>query len=385
MHPLPFITLFSSLLPRFLSDTGSGCTTDDDCSLNGICSRSKSCVCDPGWRSADCSELDLHPVERWTGYNHTNATGPDFYKEGAGNSSWGGHIIHDPEDKKLFHLITSQMSHGCGLAGWRPFSTIIRAESRTGPRGPYTFAQELFGTFHHNPTTIYSPADKLFLLYFIGKDVETPVGTCKSQKWNNTISVSSSPDLRNWGPVTPLLINVTNPAPWPLWSPKKQTNDMLLAIEKNHIYLAQNYTGPYERVREARNEPRSEDPFLWRDKRGHWHILVHYMIDIEEAGKKYPRVGAHAFARNYEGPWTFNNKTLAYNTTVEFTDGTRTDYYRRERPKLYFSEDGEMRPLYLLNGVQEFNSSGSYTLIQPIGQGARDYEKHLGFGDGHHA
>lgn len=50
------------------------------------------------------------------------------------------------------------------------------------------------------------------------------------------------------------------------------------------------------------------------------------------------------------------------------------DYYRRERPKLFFSEDGEMTPLYLVNGVQEFGSKASYTLIQPIRRKWRENE-----------
>ncbi|KAI0427685.1 hypothetical protein F5Y09DRAFT_315388 [Xylaria sp. FL1042] len=355
-----------------------GCSTDEDCSLNGICSRAKqTCVCDAGWRAEDCGELNLYPAVRWSGYNHTNATGPDFYKEGAGNSSWGDHIIQDPSDKKLFHLITSQMAHGCGLAGWRPFSTIIRAESRTGPTGPYTFAQTLFETFHHNPTTIYSPADDKYLLYCIGRDLEAPT-TCQSQKFNNTISVSSSADLKDWQPLDAQLENVTNPAPWPLWSMRNQTHAMLLAVEKNNIYTAQNFSGPYALAVEPHNTDRSEDPFLWQDKRGNWHFLVHYLIDID-LGLKGPRVGAHAYARRWEGPWMFNNRTLAYNTTVGFTDGTSVTYYRRERPKLYLSDDGNRTPIYLVNGVQEFNQSGSYTLIQPIGPGAREYETKLGF------
>lgn len=180
-----------------------------------------------------------------------------------------------------------------------------------------------------------------------------------------------------------LIVNNTNPAAWPLWTPQKPTAEMLLATEKNNIYYAENYTGPYELAVEPGNieihpSLRSEDPFLWRDKRGHWHFLVHHMVDID-LGKKGPRVGAHVFARTWRGPWHYNNVTLAYNTTVEFTDGGVTDYYRRERPKLYFSDDGQMTPLYLVNGVQEFNSSASYTLIQPIGKGYKNYEKSLGF------
>ncbi|KAI1497765.1 hypothetical protein F5X99DRAFT_395743 [Biscogniauxia marginata] len=357
--------------------TAYGCETDDDCSLNGICASNRTCFCDLGWRGDDCGELDVYPATRWSGYNHTNATGPDFYREGAGNSSWGGHIIQDPVDTNLFHLVTSQMAHGCGLGGWKPFSTIIRAESRSGPRGPYVFAQEIFGTFHHNPTTIYSPADGRYLLYCIGRDIEAP-GSCSSQKFNNTIWVTSSPDLREWDELKPLLVNQTNPAPWPLWSPITKTQDMLLAVEDNNIYFASSFSGPYMIEVVPNNTYESEDPFLWQDKRGHWHFLVHYMIDIP-LGLKGPRVGAHAYARDWKGPWTLNSKTLAYNTTVRFDDGTEIEYYRRERPKLYFSDDGEMTPIYLLNGVQEFNKSGSYTLIQPIGHGARAYEEKLGF------
>lgn len=62
--------------------------------------KSQTMHCDPGWRAADCSELDMQPVDRNTGYNHTNITLPDFYREGAGNSSWGGHIVHDRDDPR---------------------------------------------------------------------------------------------------------------------------------------------------------------------------------------------------------------------------------------------------------------------------------------------
>jgi hypothetical protein len=134
----------------------SGCSIDEDCSLNGVCDLSSaSCACDPGWIGSDCGVLDVSPDERWTGYNHTNVIVEDNYINAtAGNSSWGGHLIQDFTDKTLFHLIIAQFAHGCGLSAWRPFSVVIRAESTTGPRGPYKWAQQLFDEFHHNPTTI---------------------------------------------------------------------------------------------------------------------------------------------------------------------------------------------------------------------------------------
>lgn len=155
-----------------------GCATDEDCSLNGICSTSKICVCDSGWFGDDCGRLDLAPATRWTGYNYTNFTLPG-YASSRGNSSWGGTIIQDREDKKLFHLVVSQFGRGCGLSAWRPQSFVIRAESRTGPQGPYHYAQNITGQFRHNPYPFWSPADEKYLLYTIGVDVAEPVN-CKS-------------------------------------------------------------------------------------------------------------------------------------------------------------------------------------------------------------
>ena len=360
----------------FLLGVHSACSVDEDCSLNGVC-QSASCVCDPGWIGSDCGVLDLSPVERWTGYNHTNATGPDYYTTGRGNSSWGGHIVQDPSDDRLFHLIIAQFAHGCGLDAWRPFSVIIRAESRTGPRGPYTWVQDLFEEFHHNPTTIWSPADKKYLIYFIGEDVTVP-STCIAESFTNVISVSSSTNLRQWTEPQQVVVQ-TNPAPWPLWSDANHTSAMLLGVESNNIYYAGNYTAIYNLAVKPNLKNNTEDPFLWRDKRGHWHFLNHDLIDHDETGARGPHVGSHAFARDWEGPWTFS-QTIAYTTKVTFTDGTTLDYYRRERPKLYFSNDGNMTPLYLLNGVSERdNSAASYTLIQPIGTLWKAYEKGLGF------
>lgn len=379
-HPLTLLVLaFLSPLPTL------SCTTDLNCSLNGLCV-SSNCVCDPGWIGSTCGILDLRPATRGTGYNHTilpsNAPGIYNPTSNAGNSSWCGSIVHDASNPKLFHMFASQFTHGCGLSDWKPFSSIIRAESVSGPAGPYVWAEEVVRTWAHNPVVTYSPAEQLYLLYYIGSPMTVP-GACKATKIGDNITISTSTDLRTWKEYKQVITGETNPAPLPLWSASNHTSEILMAGGAGlgvNMYSAPSYMGPYKRVptNPLFANP-NEDPCLWKDKRGNYHLLMHDLAEIEATGIKGAKVGSHAFARSWEGPWTFDNVTLAYNTTVKFTDGSEVAYYRRERPKVWFSEDGSMTPLFLVNGVQEKSKKGSYTLVQPIGSGAAEYEKKMGF------
>jgi hypothetical protein len=156
-------------------------------------------------------------------------------------------------------------------------------------------------------------------------------------------------------------------------------------VEDNAIYLADEWNAEYELIHTQKwntseySPTWAEDPFLWRDKRGNWHTHNHWMIDlVEHDGQKWPRVGVHTYARALTGPWHFKLQE-AFNSTVNYTDGTIQTLKRRERPKLFFSDDGEMTPLYLINGVQEMGQTGlSSTFIQPIGNKWKGYEGRLG-------
>ena len=73
-----------------------------------------------------------------------------------------------------------------------------------------------------------------------------------------------------------------------------------------------------------------------------------YSLEKDGAFGNGPKVGRHASARTLNATsWTFNSQTLAYNTTTHYTDGTKIDFFRKERPQLFFSDDGTMTPLFL--------------------------------------
>ncbi|KAL4927797.1 uncharacterized protein BDV17DRAFT_299061 [Aspergillus undulatus] len=368
------------------------CTADEDCSLNGLC-RAGRCQCDPGWYGTDCGHLDLRPALKNNGYNHSTDGVDPSHLDIYGNSSWGGTIVQDPQNPTLFHLIASQFADGCGLSGWRPFSFIFRAESQTGPQGPYYYADSISKPFRHNPQVIWSPADEKYLFYTIGADDNEVRDKCSSisyTQWPNNISVSAATDIRGpWSPFELVLASVephsTNPSPFPLWTPGDRTSRIALAVEDLAIFQADNYEDTYDLVHTQRwntseySPTWTEDSFLWRDKRGNWHALAHWMIDlVERDGQRYPRVGAHMFARDLAGPWHWHQHEV-FNSTVTYTDGSVQTLQRRERAKIFFSDDGEFTPLYLVTGVQEMGEgSRSSTFIQPIGEKWKVFEKGLG-------
>ena len=387
-------SLFSTFNLPFKAISTPTCTTDDGCNLNGICTHG-SCVCDPGWRSPDCGALDLVAAPLRNGYNKTST----------GTSSWGSKIIHQTPESNTFDLFLAEFTHGCGLDYWSPYSRIVHAKSSTGPVGPYEFVNEVVGTFAHNPTVVYSHADAKYLMYYIGCPQIVPE-TCTSPNFTcgpgNTIngesgiSVSSSPDLKTWTSHGQVLLgtddgawdaDITNPSPLPLYTPENPTGEIALAYrgcpyncyaaELINLATASTFLGPYKKVQSTPifTNP-AEDPFFWRDKRGNFHMLLH-SLEPEGGFGDGPKVGRHVFSRSLEGPWKFNEKTLAFDTSVAFEDGSEMVYFRRERPQLFFSEGGEMEPLYLSTGVQEIGREGSYTLIQPL-RGAERYEHKLG-------
>ena len=84
---------------------------------------------------------------------------------------------------------------------------------------------------------------------------------------------------------------------------------------------------------------------MFVDKRGNFHMLVNAF-----PGQCSPKLqqGGHAWSK--DGVTWSEPRVGAYNTTVQFTDGTNMTCLRRERPQIY--QDPVSRdPLVLFTGV----------------------------------
>ena len=123
-------------------------------------------------------------------------------------------------------------------------------------------------------------------------------------------------------------MSVVNMAPFPL-----SNGTVLLGYrgtdskhtEKLGVAIAANWSGPYRSL--SPNAPiinaSGEDPYLWVDRRGNFHILFH----------AFATMGGHAFSRALAGPWTLSD-TVPYNCTISWSNGTTITYAERERPEL---------------------------------------------------
>ena len=105
-------------------------------------------------------------------------------------------------------------------------------------------------------------------------------------------------------------------------------------------------------------------PFLWKDERGHWHMIMHNMggkqndLNASDPGL---HTGAHAFSR--DGVTWHRSGTAPYTSFVSFADGSSKIMKRRERPQLLLSTSGQ--PRYFSSGVVD-EQDHSYTLVMAV-------------------
>lgn len=295
-------------------------------------------------------------------------------------------------------MFVSRMAGSCGLKTWCVNSEIVHATSND-PEGPYTYNSTVLPYFAHGPS-VRRLQDGSYLLMHLGcgqpnmpvidscSDGTTPAAamphTCGDLEQTSNcnqfnVSVRTAPSL--WGPWSEgsqIMLDggedqgwwvangrgLSNPSPYIL-----ANGSVLLAFradkgstssspkdERVSVAMAPSIYGPFVDSREAPavDTHTGEDPFIWQDERGHWHMLMHNMFG--------GGVGSHAFSRDAM-MWT-RSDVEPYTSVVAFTDGTTKNMKRRERPQLVLSPDGQ--PRYFSSGVMD-QSDHAYTLVMKVG------------------
>lgn len=94
---------------------------------------------------------------------------------------------------------------------------------------------------------------------------------------------------------------------------------------------APHWSGPYTVDPEPIFANQNEDPYIYRDSRGHFHAIFHGM-DPWLTGAW----GAHAFSLDAKD-WVYS-RAEAFSRTVQFEDNSTVQYTRRERPEFIFDQ-----------------------------------------------
>ena len=358
------------------SSTTASCTDDTSCSLNGVCV-SNRCNCDTGWTGPACTSLNLAPIQPNSGIDEWPT------------SSWGGIAVNDPIDPQLFHFFYSRFVGGCGLTCWVNASECVRAVGPS-PSGPFVDTEVVLGVFCHNPTVRRAP-DGTYVLWHIGQDDPGRAHNCTSSSevcasnnppplpTDGRAFVTYSSALHPAGPWTPLgsAAFMGIGSGWLGWVSNPSVHffdngSALLAFRSKvmpggnnasqHVgeeviglATAPHWSGPYTL---AVNHPIiliHEDPHIWADKRGNLHLLSHGSEN-------------HWFTTPNElGTWTLASAP-AYDFNFVWSNGTAATALRRERPQIFFSNDGNMTPLVFTTGVTIKGSPSqmSLTLAQVI-------------------
>ena len=298
-------------------------------------------------RGASFSDLILPmPISRQLRSDVWGADGvrprdPDNGVEDPFCSYWGGKVIKDPSDGK-YHICVTRWPEGDRKGHWAwPYSTVAHVVSDK-PTGPYVVkdatAYEYSKGLGHNPNIIVLN-DGTYALY----------------------------SLINWKAM--ILASVTMNGPW------KVLGEMKVNVPedyKNAYRLERNLSGvqcrdgsflfvtkagammrsttgvlgPYEVVSGTVGENRTipepyrksnyEDPTMWYDG-VQYHMLINAFLDYRAI-----------YLRSLDGiNWKYEDGLAYTPTCTEYEDGTRTFWYKVERPNVLQDEYGRATHLSL--------------------------------------
>ena len=367
---------------------------------------SGKCACDSPWTGGssqpgvlpDCSLLSFLP-------SPVSECGPGCVFHGVDKNwtSWGVSVSAAAATGG-FVGYAAEMAFECSLSAWTKGSQVVRVVGST-PLGPFNRTDIIVPAWSHNPEAIHT-SDGKTIIFTLGDGWEQngqPDNCETGQKYpshrGNVGNCTPVTEPSNCNPGPCLACNVTlhvgdsdeTPGPWESfstqiiglsssdnlnnWNPApfilpNGSIALMIHTDDNQgwsgevIAIASTWKGPYIVTvsdNAVNNLPnKQEDPFLWVDRRGYWHVLYHLMFDPDPKEPCGLNSGGHSFS--IDGT-SWSPIFHAYNTTIQLEDGSSYTFSRRERPKLLFNTQGI--PTHLYNGVISADY-GVYTLVAPL-------------------
>lgn len=350
------------------------CSTAEDCSLNGDCLPGGQCSCRPPWTgSANCDQLRFLPTP----------TAPAYPAPGHNATTWGGSVARG--DDGLYHMFVSEMVNNCGLDAWTANSRCSHVVSRTA-LGPYTFRNVAVDVWCHNPAIVVerntTSGALTWVLFHMGDGTpRRPVQNCTGPRPSTAAAAAARGSLKPASPRSPgadggqymytvsglhvaaspdgpfervnlSVANCNNPSPV-----RHPNGTWFLVCHHYDVYRAASFRGPWTKVPTELgplpNGDGAEDPYLWIDVAGNFHVMFHASRrgpdeDNCLAGHAGAVVAAHIFSR--DGLRWNMSSTPPYTNVLALAGGRQQVVATRERPKFIFDAG---TPAYLINGIAQ--------------------------------
>lgn len=397
-----------------LSNTILSAATED-CSLAGVWKGPGiGCDCDPGWVGSDCGSLDVKNDGVMTTVFTTGPRGYPGTPVGEKNDTigtvWGGHAAQDRNrinaaaSNSTWHWYGSAILNNHSMGSWTSCSSAGHAVG-SSPTGPFKLVDIAVrpggnddgggntgwynGSVHdvyltQNPRPWSNKTD-MWLLFFTAMPKKNPLG-------NRQIGVAYAAHLEGPWIVWPRAVlgpnknstavdtsSVSNAAP-------AFTNDgsgrLLLAYKGLgkaapgkpvctdgsgrgciSVAVAPHWTGPYDPVTaNAGIKIEGEDPTLFQDRRGNWHMLYEL---YNRPHKTFS--GRHAYSATGLSDWQLVPPTEPYWGGLNITlDGKpKVKLTNRERYQIVLDENGN--PAWLYNGAHTYERPVPFNIVASIG------------------
>jgi hypothetical protein len=293
------------------------CDTDVACSLNGVCAAG-ACVCDAPWGGASCATLT---------YAVTPASAKNIYPSSDPHNTWSGPIA-GPDVQGFYHAFVP-LYQPASL--WHVIATMHGKAA--APTGPFDWSSE--------PNISSAAINPGFLEY-----ADSSTGKAVYSLWTGgDVLVADTLE----GPfVKEARYAGVNPAP-----AFANGSFFLTTQHTTEVLTAPSVGGPWTFFSNITHPPASimnytvEDPRMWVDRRGNFHILTHAYNTHEFTDCGESHVSAHFFSADGK-TWLWSDQP--YGHRVQFDDGSERTYATLERPYLVF-DSSSGQPAFLVLAV----------------------------------
>ncbi len=305
--------LVLAALAAAAASAAASCATPLDCGLNGECVAT-TCVCDAPWAGPSCTTLP---------FKTTPASGKNLYNSSDVRNTWNGPIATASDG--TYHAYVPLYETG----SLSRVLTTLHGVSQTAVTGPYDWTAQ--------PNLNLTSLNPAFLVY-----IDAASGETVYSLWlGGRVLVATSP----YGPFTAVpafSYPGGNPAPIFHDGAFYMTNQFTTTVYTTPSVAPGSVWTVFSNISHAQpNFPtydyHVEDPFMWVDRRGNWHVINHAYSNIQFDNCTFSDVSAHFFSPDGLS-WLYSQQP--YGHTVTYDDGTSRSYVTLERPNLHFDATG---------------------------------------------